>query len=69
MSDEKKDKIEGNRENQKVARREEPEVGEDSTKYGEFISSYFAWISLPEQKEKAKRLQEIAKKDKKERKE
>ena len=64
----KKDKIEENRENQKVARREEPEVGEDSTKYGEFISSYFAWISLPEQKEKAKRLQEIAKKDKKERK-
>ena len=68
MSDEKKDKIEGNRENQKVARRDEPEVGEDSTKYGEFISSYFAWISLPEQKEKAKRLQEITKKDKKERK-
>ena len=68
MSDEKKDKIEENRENQKVARREEPEVGEDSTKYGEFISSYFAWISLPEQKVKAKRLQEIAKKDKKERK-
>lgn len=69
MSDDKKDKIEENRENQKVERREEPEVGEDSTKYGEFISSYFAWISLPEQKEKAKRLQEIAKKDKKERKE
>lgn len=63
------DKIEENKENQKAARREEPEVGEDSTKYGEFISSYFAWISLPEQKEKAKRLQEIAKKDKKERKE
>lgn len=62
------DKIEENKENQKAARREEPEVGEDSTKYGEFISSYFAWISLPEQKEKAKRLQEIAKKDKKERK-
>ena len=62
------DKIEENKENQKAARREEPEVGEDSTKYGEFISSYFAWISLPEQKEKDKRLQEIAKKDKKERK-
>ena len=31
-----------------------PEVGEDSTKYGEFVSSYFAWIPLPEQKEKAK---------------
>ena len=27
------------------------EVGEDATKYGEFVSSYFAWISLPNQKE------------------
>ena len=51
MSDEKKDKIQENIENQEVARREEPEVGEDSTKYGEFVSSYFVWISLPEQKE------------------
>lgn len=61
------DKIEENKENQRMARREEPEVGEDSTKYGEFVSSYFAWIPLPEQKEKAKRLQNITKKDKKER--
>lgn len=37
------------------------EVGEDSTKYGEFISSYFAWISLPEQKAKAKSLEEMTK--------
>ena len=37
------------------------EVGEDSTKYGEFVSSYFAWISLPEQKEKAKELNEMTK--------
>ena len=37
------------------------EVGEDATKYGEFISSYFAWISLPEQKEKAQKLEEITK--------
>ena len=37
------------------------EVGEDSTKYGEFVSSYFAWISLPEQKENAERLQNITK--------
>ncbi len=35
------------------------EVGEDATKYGEFISSYFAWVSLPEQKEKAEELQKI----------
>ena len=43
------------------------EVGEDATKYGEFISSYFAWVSLPEQKEKVEELQNITKekKDKK----
>lgn len=37
------------------------EVGEDATKYGEFVCSYFAWISLPEQKEKAKELQNMTK--------
>lgn len=43
------------------------EVGEDATKYGEFISSYFAWVSLPQQKEKVEELQNITqkKKDKK----
>ena len=60
------DKIEENKQNQKMIRRDEVEVGEDSTKYGEFISSYFAWISLPEQKEKAKRLENITKKENKE---
>lgn len=40
------------------------EVGEDSTKYGEFISSYFAWVSLPEQKDKVEELQDITKKKK-----
>ena len=62
------DKIKENKENQKMVRRDDVEVGEDSTKYGEFVSSYFAWIPLPEQKEKAKRLQNITKKDEKERK-
>ena len=33
-----------------------PEVGEDATKYGEFVSSYFAWIPLPKQKEKAEEM-------------
>ena len=37
------------------------EVGEDSTKYGEFISSYFAWISLPNQKERAEELDAMTK--------
>ena len=63
MSDKK---IEEKKENQKRARKNmEVEVGEDSTKYGEFVSSYFAWIPLPEQKENAKRLQNITKKKEK----
>ena len=53
------------KDNQQQERREfEVEVGEDATKYGEFVSSYFAWISLPEQKEKAQELQEMTKKQK-----
>lgn len=44
------------------------EVGEDATKYGEFISSYFAWVSLPQQKEKVEELQNMTEKNKKERK-
>lgn len=40
------------------------EVGEDVTKYGEFISSYFAWVSLPEQKEKVEKLEDMTKKKK-----
>ena len=57
------DKIKENKENQKMVRKYDVEVGEDSTKYGEFVSSYFAWIPLPEQKEKAKRLENITKKE------
>ena len=37
------------------------EGDEDLTKYGEFISSYFAWIPLPEQKEITKKLENITK--------
>ena len=43
------------------------EVGEDATKYGEFISSYFAWVSLPKQKEKVEELENITKKKDKKR--
>lgn len=38
------------------------EVGEDATKYGEFISSFFAWIPLEKQKENAERLAVITEK-------
>ena len=34
---------------------------EDKTKYGEFISSYFAWLTLDKQKENADKLSDITK--------
>lgn len=37
------------------------EVGEDVTAYGEFISSYFAWIPLSKQKRRAEELNEMTK--------
>lgn len=43
------------------------EVGEDATKYGEFVSSYFAWISLPNQKERAEKLANMTKNKEKDR--
>ncbi len=36
---------------------------ENVTKYGEFISSYFAWLNLDKQKEKADKLSNITKKE------
>ena len=42
-----------------------PEVGEDATQYGEFVSTYFAWIPLPDQKEKAEEMANITKKKEK----
>lgn len=37
------------------------EVGEDTTKYGEFMSSYFSWVSLSRQKDRAEELEDITK--------
>ena len=33
-----------------------PEGGEDATQYREFVCSYFAWIPLQDQKEKAEKM-------------
>lgn len=44
------------------------EVGEDTTKYGEFVSSYFAWVSLPMQKERVEELEKMTKNKEKNRK-
>ena len=49
---------------QKIKEEFGAEEGEDATQYGEFISSYFAWVPLEKQKEKVKRLQKITKKKK-----
>ncbi len=42
-------------------RKDEDEI-EDSTKYGEFVSSYFAWLTLEGQKERADELNNVTKK-------
>lgn len=39
----------------------EDKIKEDTTKYGEFIPSYFAWLTLEKQKEIANKLSEITK--------
>lgn len=41
-----------------------PEVGEDATQFGEFVSSYFAWVPLPDQKEKVEKMANMTKKEK-----
>ena len=42
----------------------EDEIAEDATEYGEFISSYFAWIPPEKQKQKADELDKNTKKKK-----
>ena len=39
------------------------EIGEinDATKYGEFVSSYFAWLTLSRQKERAEDMENMTK--------
>lgn len=50
----------------KKQKQTQPEVGEDTTKYGEFISTYFAWIPLTKQKEKAEEMAKMTKTTKEE---
>ena len=35
--------------------------GEDTTKYGEFVSSYFAWLTPENQKRQADRMENMTK--------
>ena len=36
------------------------ETGDNMTRYGEFITSYFAWLPLSTQKEKTEELENIS---------
>ena len=38
---------------------------EDATKYGEFVSSYFGWVSPEKQKDRGEELEKITKKEEK----
>ena len=40
------------------------EFEEDTTKYGEFISSYFVWTTLSKQKRRAEELNDMTKRKK-----
>lgn len=43
-------------------KKDEEEENQNVTKYGEFISSYFAWLNLDKQKKNADKLSNITKK-------
>lgn len=59
----KDDRLEMNKQKNENLIIAQHEVGEDNTKYGEFISTYFAWVPLNKQKEKAKEMDNMTKKD------
>lgn len=40
---------------------------EDASKYGEFVSSYFGWVSIEKQKDRAEELENITKREENER--
>ena len=44
------------------------ETGEDATKYGEFVSSFFGWITPKHQKERAEELEKLGRTKEKQRK-
>ena len=48
--------------NQEELEKHEEEELEDTTKYVEFVTSYFAWVTMSKQKENVKRLENITKK-------
>ena len=44
--------------------KEKKEYGEDATKYGEFVSSFFGWVPLEKQKERIDELEKMTNEEK-----
>ena len=47
-----------------MKKKKDKQEKEDTTKYGEFIPSYFAWKTLEEQKQICNKLSDITKEEK-----
>lgn len=63
----KKMEMENNKKAQTSKMKEEVgdlEIFEDVTKYGEFVSSYFAWLTLEKQKQKADEMEKMTEEQK-----
>lgn len=60
MQENKKDGFSKSEKNIGMDKNEEME---DVTKYGEFVSSYFAWLTPERQKKRAKEIDEMTKKE------
>lgn len=53
-----KDNVGKNRNYKNINKEEQPE---DVTKYGEFVTSYFAWLTPERQKKRAKEIDDMTK--------
>ena len=55
----------GNMKNNEKDKKKNHEIGEDSTQYGEFVSTFFTWKTPKEQKKVVEKLENITKKEEK----
>lgn len=60
-TDEKTNNVNKSRNNNIFDYTSPKEIGEDATQYGEFMSSFFGWVSPKEQKEQVNKLENITK--------
>lgn len=60
-NDIRKNEIERDNIGKNIGQMEKIDHVEDTTKYGEFISSYFAWLTPERQKKRAKEIDDMTK--------